>query len=350
MLSSTNRYRSIKRIIFETTSKFNGYKFETLPVPAIKQIGGRAGRYRIATQANDQEFPAQNSDTNSPITSKKLQMASPAQNLGLITALDPVDLAVVRRAMQSEADPIMSAGIFPPNKVLLQFAAHYPVKTPFSYILIRLHELALKHPRFHLCVLKDQVMIADAIEPVEELTISDRITFTAAPVDMRNPKMPGILQALARCVANNGGGALLDIREIDLDILDLEVTTQKDYLTELEALHKALILYLWLSYRFYGVFMNQRMAFHVKALAEEKIDKVLTQATYDKDKRKVIKKQRQKELLRNFQLDQEDFDDQHEEQNADILLSHRNPIPRGPRAEILGLTETSAERPTAIAA
>lgn len=231
---------------------------------------------------------------------------SPAQNLGLITTLEPMDLPVVRKAMQTEADPIMSAGIFPPNNILLQFAAHYPENTPFSYIIRRLHELALKHPRFHLCVLKDQVKIADAIEPVKGLTISDRIIFTAAPVNMRSDKTTEVLQALAKCVASNGGGGLLDIPEIDLDVLDLEWTTAKEYLNKLENLHKALILYLWLSYRFAGVFTNQRMTFHVKTLVEEKIDKVLAQATYDKDKRKLLRKQQQKDLLRSLQVNEED--------------------------------------------
>ena len=331
----THRYRSIKRIIFDTTLKFNGQTFETISSSSIKQIGGRAGRYRTAAQANDMKPLSEDSNDDVTTMPKKLSMASAVQNLGLITTLDPVDLGVVRKAMATDADPIMSAGIFPPTSILLQFAAHYPVKIPFSYILMRLHELALKHPRFHLCILKDQVQIADAIEPVKELTINDRITFTAAPVDMRSPKMAEILQALARCVANNGGGALLDIREINLDILDLEVTSDKEYLTTLEALHKALVLYLWLSYRFNGVFSNQRMAFYVKSLAEEKIDQVLARATYDKEKRKIMKSQRQKELLRNLQIGLEDIDGQHDEQITESPGSSKNQLSPKQKKQIL---------------
>ena len=220
-----------------------------------------------------------------------------------------MDLSVVKKAMQTEADPIMSAGIFPPTNVLMQFAAHYPERTPFSYVLIRLHELALKHPRFHLCILKDQVRIADAIEPVKELTISDRIVFIAAPVNTRNSRMASILQALAQCVANNGGGALLDIPEIDLDVLDLELTTDKLYLNKLEDLHKSLILYLWLSYRFTGVFTSQRMTFHAKSLVEQKIDKVLSQVTYEKGKRDLIRRKRQANIFRNGGSDFEPEDE-----------------------------------------
>ena len=301
--------RSIKRIIFESTSKWNGHQLETMSTSSIKQIAGRAGRYRTAAQADMNDDPTESSDKKGTLNSRGPPIASVAQNLGLVTTLESMDLSVVRKAMQTEADPIMSAGIFPPTDVLMRFAAHYPEKTPFSYILLRLHELALKHPRFHLCVLKDQVRIADAIEPVKDLTISDRVIFIAAPTNTRNPHTATVLRAFAQCVANNGGGALLDIPEIDLEVLDLELTSDKGYLNKLEDLHKSLILYLWLSYRFAGVFTSQRMTFHVKSLVEQKIDKVLSQVTYDKGKRDLIRKQRQEILFQNaglpFEIEEE---------------------------------------------
>jgi hypothetical protein len=53
----------------------------------------------------------------------------------------------------------------------------------------------------------------------------------------------------------------------------------KGYLYKLEILHKALILYIWLSYRFAGVFSSRPMAFYVKGLVEENIDTVLTEVS-----------------------------------------------------------------------
>ena len=323
--------RSIKRIIFESVMKWNGQHFESMSTSSIKQIAGRAGRYRTAAQGEENEVGTESLDTAVGVKMKRLPTMSSAQNLGLVTALEPMDLSVVKKAMQTEADPIMSAGIFPPTNVLLQFAAHYPENTPFSFILLRLHELALKHPRFHLCLLKDQVKIADAIEPVKDLTINDRIIFSAAPVNLRSPKMTEVLQALARCVANNGGGGLLDISEINLDVLDIELTTGKEYLNKLEDLHKALILYLWLSYRFAGVFSSQRMTFHVKSLVEEKIDKVLSQLSYGKETRALIRKQRQKDLVRDFQVDEQDLDAERGEEsnNFSVIRKHTSPPSTG---------------------
>ena len=264
--------RAIKRVIFESVTKFNGFRFEIIEAAHLKQIAGRAGRYRTAAQA---EGPAGNLNEGKEDSETSLSM--PAPNLGLVTTLEEVDLPILRKAMESELDPIMSAGIFPPTSILLKFATYFPPSTSFSYILLRLHELSLRHPRYHLCVLKDQIAIADTIQPVLNLSIHDRIVFCAAPVTVNATGMSKILPAFARCVGDNSSGALLDIPEIPLDILDEDIKADRNYMQRLESLHKALILYLWLSYRFAGVFTNQAMAFHVKKLVEERIDKVLAE-------------------------------------------------------------------------
>lgn len=263
---------AIKRVIFESTSKFNGSHYQIIEAAHLRQIAGRAGRYRTAAQA---EGPARNLDEGNEYS--KTSVSMPAPNLGLVTTLEEADLPILRQAMQSELDPIMSAGIFPPTSILLKFATYFPPTTSFSYILLRLHELSLRHPRYHLCALKDQIAIADTIQHVQNLSIHDRIVFCAAPATVKSTGMPAILAAFARCVGDNFNGALLDIPELPLDILDEEIKPDRNYMERLESLHKAMILYLWLSYRFAGVFISQAMAFHVKRLVEEKIDKMLAE-------------------------------------------------------------------------
>jgi ATP-dependent RNA helicase SUPV3L1/SUV3 len=217
-------------------------------------------------------------------------------NVGLVTTLDPMDLPHLTKAIRREPEPVMSAGIFPPTSVIVRFAAYFPDGTPFSYILLRLHELSLIHPRFRLCNLRDQILIADAIEPVRNLTINDRLIFCAAPVSAHEPVLRKVVQAYARCVANSEGGALLDIPELDLDLLDETITIHKTYLFKLELLHKALVLYLWLSYRFAGVFTSQAMALYVKGIVEKNIHTVLTAVSSTKNLRVRIKKLRKETI------------------------------------------------------
>ena len=265
----------------------------------IKQIAGRAGRYRTAAQA---EEPA--GTLNEGVEGSKTSWGVPAPSIGLVTTLHSADLPIVRKAMQGEMDPIMSAGIMPPTSVLIKFASYFPPSTSFSYILLRLHELSLRHPRYHLCVLKEQIAIADMIQPVQNLSIHDRIVFCAAPASVRDDHMPSVLAAFARCVGDNSSGALLDIPEIRLDILDKPIVANRDYIANLESLHKTLILYLWLSYRFAGVFINQAMAFHVKKLVEERIDKMLAEYSSSPAIRERIKKMRDEALRQISKLNE----------------------------------------------
>ena len=268
--------------------------YKTLTVSEIKQIAGRAGRYRSAAQdlGVDREDETSVGETET--------RSFPDKNLGLVTTLEKFDLRILQNAMQADPDPILTAGIFPPATILQTFAGFFPPETPFSYILLRLHELSRMHSRYHLCDLRDQIGIADVINGVENLTVHDRIIFCSAPGNLRDPGISATVKALAICVANQGGGTLLDIPEIDLDILDQPITAERTYLSRLEALHKALVLYVWLSYRFMGVFPSRPMAFYAKKLVEERIDQVLAEYSSDPDIRRRISRLREQALLRGL--------------------------------------------------
>ncbi|RFU26603.1 hypothetical protein B7463_g9735, partial [Scytalidium lignicola] len=274
---------SIKRIIFESVSKHDGHNMRVMETSEIKQIGGRAGRFRTARQA----IVAANQEITS--TDPQAQLPPPAEeadeSVGLVTCLEEFDLPFVKAAMAREAEPIKTAGLFPPASVMSRFAAYFPKGTPFSYIVLKLHELSKLHPRYHLCDLGLHVDVADLIEEFN-LTIADRLVFLAAPISLRDIGSHSIVKAFARCVAEQSGGDLLNIPELDLEILDYspnreEGQDNKLYLESLESLHKALTLYLWLSYRFVGIFRSQALAFHVKGLAEQKIDECLDSMNYN---------------------------------------------------------------------
>ena len=200
--------------------------------------------------------------------------------------------------MTSEPEPITSAGLFPPASVLERFASYFPPSTPFSYILTRLHELSQMHSRFHLCGLKDQVWVADLIEPIKGLTIVDRNIITSSPAGKSDIELwRTLMPRYARCIAEQSGGDLADIEELPLEILDAEVSANREYLRALEQLHKGIVTYLWLSYRFAGIFTSRSLAFHTKGLVEEKIEAVLGQFAFSEITRKKIAAKKEQELL-----------------------------------------------------
>ncbi|KAI5201600.1 P-loop containing nucleoside triphosphate hydrolase protein [Aureobasidium subglaciale] len=328
---------SIKRVIFESSAKFNGFRQSTLAVPDIKQIAGRAGRFKSAYQANKaseeavaqslaeakgESEPGKETITEAPVTTSPAQdvqastdavaseqspdttkepTKSEDSTLGLVTTLEDFDFPVIANAMKTEPEPIRSAGIFPPAAIVESFASYFPPGTPFSYILMRLHELSQIHSRFHLCGLKDQLWIADLIEPIQGLTVTDRNILCACPASKTDKDLNKILiPALARCIERQSGGALYDIEEMPLETLELEMSPSRDYLRQLEQLHKSIVAYLWLSYRFAGIFTTRPLAFHVKGLVEEKIENVLHQFSFTENQRRKIKAAREKALLEDF--------------------------------------------------
>lgn len=283
---------AIKRVIFEASNKFDGAARRTLSVADIKQIAGRAGRYRTAAQAT--ENSAESNTENDEASGKSENLESN----GIVTTLEKFDFPVVKAAMVSEPEPIRTAGIYPPATVLERFSSYFPPGTPFSYVLTRLHELSLMHKRFHLCGLKDQVWIADLIEPVQGLTVADRNSICSAPASQTDADLwRELMPAYARIIAEQSGGSLVDIPQLPLEVLDAEPSPSREYLRELERLHKGIVTYLWLSYRFAGLFNTRALAFHVKLMVEEKIEEVLSKFSFTEAQRRKIAAKREQQLI-----------------------------------------------------
>lgn len=273
----------IKRIIFEQTHKRTKTGYRQISVSEIKQIGGRAGRYRTARQANESESTT---DVNGDKTIGKPPPKTGQP--GYVTTLEKADLSVVKQAFSREPEPILSAGIQPPPSVIERFSSYFPPNTPFSYIVSRLRDIARVSPRFHMCGLKEMLAVSDYIQPYP-MSVYDRCVFLNAPVYLADKAGVEILQAFARCVSNMEGGELLDIPEIDLELLDTDeaaLGNSPEHLRRLESLHKTITLYLWLSYRYSGVFRSQNLAFHVKELLEARIDAHLANVSVDTAKRR----------------------------------------------------------------
>ena len=128
-----------------------------------------------------------------------------------------------------------------------------------------------------LCDLRDKINIIRAIEGVRELTPGQRYTISAAPVDHRCEGGRSVVRAYANCIAGNKSVTVVDIPELPLEMLEKPMEWKQDYLHGLEILHKSLILFLWLSYRFVNVFKDQAMAAHARDLVEEKINRTLVE-------------------------------------------------------------------------
>ncbi|EXF85673.1 hypothetical protein CFIO01_09273 [Colletotrichum fioriniae PJ7] len=275
----------IKRVIFETSMKHDGTQYRTLTTSEIKQIGGRAGRYKTARQA-----AAATSDKANQVEEKKM---------GYVTTLADEDLPAIAKGFNTETAPLEAAGIHPPSHIIEQFAEYFPPDTPLSFILLRLRELAPVSERFTVYVPEISAKIADTIQEFP-LTIQDRITVLHAPISLREQGQMELLKAIAKCISTRSNGALYDIQPIQLELLDATLedfnNQGRRYLHAIESLHAAITLYLWVSYRFPNIFTSQALAFHVKDAVEEKIEFYLeTNAVFDPEVHTKVREKRRRE-------------------------------------------------------
>jgi ATP-dependent RNA helicase SUPV3L1/SUV3 len=320
----------IRRVIFETAAKFDGMTFRRLSIPEIKQIGGRAGRYRTASREIKDNTASAGSKSRTPSDNEQ-------RSIGLVTVLDGVDLDRIHEAFETEVKPIKAAGIFPPAGIIERFSSFFPANTPLSFVLSRLREMAQLSELFQMCDINVAVEIADIIQDLP-MNISDRCVFLSCPVSLRDDGQREVLKAMANCVSTMSKGHILEIEEIDLEVLDLDANDPKlvggDYLRRLEALHKSITTYLWLSYRYQGVFISQHLAFHIKSLVETKIREYLDTLTFTPDEsrrvrrraRKFIAKQREKEALLLSGLDLGTEEPHHEGPGSWNEEGHEEPL------------------------
>lgn len=360
---------NIKRLIFQTAHRNIKGRLEAISVPEIKQIAGRAGRYSTASddmkssqglmkatpdvaesertthallglRSSETEdhslLRSESADSTSQscsipsVTSEAegivIDLSSsfdsrsgydpPAtalkpNSLGLVTTLEKLDYPVIASGMDTRPQSIASAGILPPDYIIERFARYFPANTPFSYLLLRLGDMASTSRRFHLCDLKGQISIADAIEEVPNLTIADRLTFCAAPLEVRKEGEASLARAYATLVGECRGASVLDFDELDLELLEEDYTPDRGYLRKLEFLHKGIITFLWLSYRFTNAFLDQRLASYVKEMVEKRIEETLGKLSFDYNK---LRKSRDQALLDLLQ----DKEDSQEPVNGDV--------------------------------
>lgn len=280
--------------------KSDGTKYVPLQISEVKQIAGRAGRYKTAADAVSDNTPKEDGESKAVVQKEK--------TVGWCTTLDQIDHDFLKKTMTCEPEPIKTAGLFPPSLITERFANYFPPGTPFSYILLRLHEISEIHPRFHLCGLKEQLAIADAIHTVKGLSIQDRIMITSAPCNMRQEGEKKFLRTLAECIAEGKTGHLLELPNLPLEIMDEPARGDREYLYSLEQLHKMIVLYLWLSYRFPNVFTTRPLATYTKKLLEDQIEDTLTRFSHtelrkaQQEKRKRAMLERKKEAEESIQV------------------------------------------------
>jgi ATP-dependent RNA helicase SUPV3L1/SUV3 len=263
-----------------------------LTIPEIRQIGGRAGRYRTSAQDGK----------SAPDSKKGASSASSEQKCGYVTSFESSDLDIIRKSIATDPAPIAQFGVAPTDAMVELFYNCFPAGIPYSFILARIFNTSEVSSRYFFCEVGETLEIADAIQSVKNMSVAERIKMCFAPASMRVEGQAELMKEIAEAVANQTGGDLLDLKTINFDVLDLPVKATRPYLHKLEVLHKSLVLYNWMSFRFPGVFTQRPLAMKAKQLVEKNIDECLLQFKYGDVNKTRVKSEMITDLLR--QLDE----------------------------------------------
>ncbi|KAF7819702.1 DExH-box ATP-dependent RNA helicase DExH18, mitochondrial [Senna tora] len=203
---------NIRRVVFNSLSKYNGDKMVPVPASQVKQIAGRAGRRGCL-------YPD-----------------------GLTTTLQLDDLDYLIDCLKQPFDEVKKVGLFPFCEQIELFAGKLS-DVKFSQLLEKFGESCRLDQLYFMCRHDHIKKIANMLDKVSSLSLEDRFNFCFAPVNVRDPKAMYHLLRFASTYSRNvpvniAMGMPKGCARNDAELLDLETR------------HQVLSMYLWLSNHF----------------------------------------------------------------------------------------------------
>ncbi|KAM3162850.1 RNA helicase [Lachancea thermotolerans] len=252
---------SIERVIFTTHMKFNGQEMMELTSSNVKQIGGRAGRFKVS------RTPA-----NSVDGGKKA-------SVGLVTGVDTKVLAAVKSGMEAPIEYLQSAVVWPTDEICGKLMTHFPPGTQVSELLQTLAADVEKRSAklFTLSDLKNRLNSISLFEHMEGIPFFEKLRLSNAPVK-DFPTVKKAYVQFCRTIEQRQTKSLLSY-PFSFSILDPRyINSDKYSLEHYESLHNIIMLYFWLSNRYPNYFIDQQSARELKDMCEmiifEKLDRL----------------------------------------------------------------------------
>lgn len=245
---------SIDRVIFTTNVKFNGKDLVDLTSSNIKQIGGRAGRFKAKSVGLD--IPR-----------------------GFISTLDSQVLSAVRKGIDAPIQYLDHVIIWPPDEICASIMTKFPPKTSPSVLLEtiagRLEQNSTK--LFRLSDLKNRLTVLKIFQDMEDIPFFDKLRLSNAPVkDL--PLVKRAFHHFCSTIAKRHTRGLLSY-PLPFEVLDFKCIPDEKFNLELyESLYNIIMLFFWLGNRYPSYFIDIESAKDLKYFCEliifEKLDRL----------------------------------------------------------------------------
>lgn len=286
----------IKRVVFDTLTKWNGTENVALSTSQIKQIAGRAGRYGtsesgaggVAMTRHAQDMPLLHAALAAPTLPLRRAALQPANGLLESMALllpfgthgGPRELAALYQDMS------LLAHIEPRSFVLTNFESQQAIAPVLELRSQNTMTLAEKEKWAHAPVnLRDERAVAWLGSAVERYAHGALVRFEDCAKGLGTLEAEAaVVAVMDRARARRSSKNAHEPLERFVDAADADAHGI-DTLMLLESHHRSLSLYLWLSYRFPLAFCFQSEVDVRKARVEEAIEFCLNAIRFQRARR-----------------------------------------------------------------
>lgn len=246
---------AIKRVIFTTVSKYDGTNIVQVPRAQIKQIAGRAGRFKVPGVGNS----ASDND----------------ETAGVATALSKSDLQYIGTCMSKNSPVITKAMLIPPDYLIKEYALQKGPNAPLSTIFEDLVLRSSMGEPYTLSKMSVFIEIAKLVDEHPDLSLDTKLTLCKAPVNLGTPLMKSTFEQICLAIAKGRSISLLDIPESGIYYLPMSTLPTGAPSNAYEALHRVINMYIWLAYRFPGILLDIKGAQQLNELCKARIGKSL---------------------------------------------------------------------------
>lgn len=241
-------YRNIQRIIFHEVSQPSSDGIRLVPPSRIKQIGGRAGRFGFGGGEG---------------------------RGGIVTCLNPEDMEYMKECMNTPNEEYKTAGIQPPSEIIEELSCHFPT-LPLVAILAAIKRAGRYSSHYSPCQSDDMRLIAFMLEEYPSLSITEKLTLSAAPVQLRDIRIIKAFQFFIKSLAERRPCPF----QVDLGHHHIAL----DHLSLAESYYRTLDLYLWLGSRFPNIFVDREEVMVKREECSNLVTRLLSKITHHRKK------------------------------------------------------------------
>ena len=288
---------NIRRIIFNELTKFDGVEVRQLTSPEVKQIAGRAGRYKmsyydkgggVVTTMDDGLLSGGRNDANDAKDVIKSEVSG---------------LQFIQNQLDAPVKNLKTAGLAPTFEQILEYCA----KVDGANLEDALRTLSAdaKVPKYYKMRKSDEVIRLAKFLANLGMEIEDHYTFSVSPTSVDCPHSMKTLMNFASAFLNEGHVSVKLIprsinkreRKSRADVQTRMNQRRVSILANLEEQHRAYDLYLWFARRLSAQFPEYNLAEALRIMCAHSIDaelqKLTTTGTSEKRGRKKSSKKKE---------------------------------------------------------